>query len=92
MVASDESITKRAELAEKGLLILLGLPNATSVQQEMDVMYQGFKAATYARGETLLTRKLMLRGREIEEHRRINNNGATGWCCCRIDTPIVYWV
>jgi hypothetical protein len=68
-----------AELAEKGLLILLGLPNATSVQQEMDVMYQGFKAATYAAwGETLLTRKLMLRGREIEEHRRINRNGATG--------------
>ncbi len=78
LVASDESVTKRAEHAEKGLLILLGLPIATSVQQEMDVMYQGFKAATYARGETLLTRKLMFRGREIEEHRRINRNGATG--------------
>lgn len=86
MVASDESITKRAELAEKGLLILLGLPNATSVQQEMDVMYQGFKAATYARGETLLTRKLMLRGREIEEHRRINRNGATG--AAVVSTPL----
>jgi hypothetical protein len=46
MVASDESITKRAELTEKGLLILLGLPNATSVQQEMDEVFQGFKAAT----------------------------------------------
>ena len=87
MVASDESITKRAELAEKGLLILLGLPNAMSVQQDMDVMYQEFKAATYTRGETLLARrKLMLRGREIDEHRRINRNGATG--AAVVSTPL----
>lgn len=49
-----------------GLLILLGLPNATSVQQEMDIVYQGFKTATYARGEALLTRKLMMRARETQ--------------------------
>jgi hypothetical protein len=80
MVASEESITKRAELAEKGLLILLGLPNATSVHQEMDVMYQGFKAATYSRGEALLTQKMMARGRQIEENRaaRRNNNPVHG--------------
>ena len=74
MVASEESITKRAELAEKGLLILLGLPNATSVHQEMDVMYQGFKAATYSRGEALLTQKMMARGCQIEENRAARNN------------------
>ena len=70
MVASAESISKRKKFLDMGLLILMGLPNATSVQQEMDVMYQGFKAATYARGEALLTRKLMIRGRRQEENRR----------------------
>ena len=59
-----------------GLYILMGLPNATAVQQEMDIMYQGFKAATYARGEVLLTQKLMMRGREQQANRRSGNNGA----------------
>ena len=70
MVASAESILKREKFLDMGLLILMGLPNAISVQQEMDVMYQGFKAATYARGEALLTCKLMIRGRRQEENRR----------------------
>jgi hypothetical protein len=42
----------------------------------MDIMYQGFKAATYARGEALLTQKLMMRGRELQENRRRGNNDA----------------
>jgi hypothetical protein len=69
LVASPESITKRAEYFEMGLLLLMGLPNATAIQQEMDVLFQGFKAATYARGLTLLTKKLMLRGREFQLNR-----------------------
>jgi hypothetical protein len=69
MVASAESIRKRAEYLEMGLLILMGLPNATSVQQEMDIIYQGFKAATYARGHALLTYKLMVRGRKTQANR-----------------------
>jgi hypothetical protein len=73
MVASADSISRREKLKEMGLLILMGLPNATSVQQEMDVIYQGFKSATYARGEALLMQKLMLRGREQQENRRRNN-------------------
>lgn len=75
MVASAESISKRTEFLEMGLYILMGLPNATAVQQEMDIMYQGFKAATYARGEALLTQKLMMRGREQQANRRRGNNG-----------------
>lgn len=78
MVASAESISKRAKFLEMGLYILMGLPNATAVQQEMDIMYQGFKAATYARGEALLTQKLTMRGRELQENRRTRRgyNGA----------------
>jgi hypothetical protein len=41
-----ESISKRAEFLELGLLILMGLPNATSVNQEMDALYGAFKSAT----------------------------------------------
>ena len=76
MVASAESISKRSKFLEMGLYILMGLPNATAVQQEMDIMYQGFKAATNARGEALLTQKLMMRGRELQENRRRGKNGA----------------
>jgi hypothetical protein len=43
---------------EKGLYILLGLPNATAVQQEMDALYGAFKSALYVRGEAILTHKL----------------------------------
>ncbi len=50
IVASEESILKRAEFLEMGLFILMGLPNTTSVQQEMDVLYGAFKSAAYARG------------------------------------------
>ena len=75
MEASAESITQSTKFLERGLFILMGLPNATSVQQEMDIIYQSFKSATFTRGEqALLTRKLMLRGREQQENRRMNNN------------------
>jgi hypothetical protein len=36
---------------EQGLITLLGLPNATSFQQEMDAMYGSFKSATYSCGK-----------------------------------------
>ena len=72
MVASQESIKKREEFKEKGLLILLGLPNATAVQQEMDNIYGPFKSATYARGERVVEEKL----KERAEVRR--NNIASG--------------
>ena len=62
IVANEESIKKREEFMEKGLYILLGLPNATAVQQEMDALYGAFKSATYARGEAILTQKLKERG------------------------------
>ena len=62
IIANLESITKRAEFLEMGLLILMGLPNATSVNQEMDALYGAFKSATYARGEIILTQRLRMRG------------------------------
>ena len=62
IVASYDSITRREALAEMGLLIMAGLPNATSVQQEMDALYGAFKSATYDRGETVLMEKMRARG------------------------------
>ena len=62
IIANLENITKRAEFLEMGLLILMGLPNATSVNQEMDALYGPFKSATYARGEIILTQRLRTRG------------------------------
>ena len=46
IIANLESVTKRAEFLEMGLLILMGLPNATSVNQEMDALYGAFKSAS----------------------------------------------
>jgi hypothetical protein len=37
-------------LFERGLTIVMGLPNATSDQQEMDALYGPFKLSTYACG------------------------------------------
>ena len=62
IVASAESISKGEELFERGLIIMLGLPNATSVQQEMDALYGAFKSGTYACGEKVVQLKLRDRG------------------------------
>ena len=45
-------------LADKGLIIMSGLPNATSVQQEMDALYGAFKSATNNCGEFVLMQKM----------------------------------
>ena len=45
-----------------GLLIMSGLPNATSFQQEMDALYGAFKSATYDCGEMVLMEKMRKRG------------------------------
>jgi hypothetical protein len=62
IVADEATITKRDEFRERGLTIIMGLPNATSVQQEMDALYGPFKSATYARGELVVEAKLVARG------------------------------
>jgi hypothetical protein len=36
IVSSENVLAKRKEFFERGLIIIMGLPNATSVQQEMD--------------------------------------------------------
>ena len=57
IVASIDSIKKREQYFDMGLILLSGLPNAASVHQEMDVLFGPLKAATYARGETVLMEK-----------------------------------
>ncbi len=62
IVSSEIVLAKREALFERGLIIILGLPNATSVQQEMDALYGPFKSATYSRGEKVIQQKLKERG------------------------------
>jgi hypothetical protein len=62
IVASYNNILGREALAKMGLIILTGLPNATSVQQEMDALYGAFKTATYNCGEMVLMEKMRARG------------------------------
>jgi hypothetical protein len=62
IVSSADILLKREELFERGLIVLMGLPNATSVQQEMDALYGPFKSATYRRGEKVIQNKLRDRG------------------------------
>jgi hypothetical protein len=62
IVSSEQILAQREALFERGLIIILGLPNATSVQQEMDALYGPFKSATYARGEKVVQEKLKQRG------------------------------
>ena len=62
IVSSEHVLAQREALFERGLIIIMGLPNATSVQQEMDALYGPFKSATYARGEKVVQSKLKQRG------------------------------
>ena len=49
IVSSELVLAKCDELCQRGLIIIMGLPNATtSVQQEMDVLYGPFKSAIYS--------------------------------------------
>ena len=58
IVSSEVVLAKREELFEHGLIIIMGLPNATSVQQEMDALYGPFKSSMYACGEKVVQQKL----------------------------------
>jgi hypothetical protein len=71
IVSSSVILAKREELFERGLIILMGLPNATSVQQEMDALYGAFKSATYARGEKIVQHKLKSRGRAMRNGEKL---------------------
>ena len=48
IIANMARTSKRAEFLELGSLILMGLLNATSVNQEMDALFGAFKSETYA--------------------------------------------
>jgi hypothetical protein len=76
IIANRSSISKRAEFLELGLLILMGLPNATSVNQEMDALYYGAsKPVTYARGKIILTERLQMRGLQKSAMLAVNREG-----------------
>ncbi|KAI2509104.1 hypothetical protein MHU86_5352 [Fragilaria crotonensis] len=62
IVLSEQILVQREALFERGLIIIMGLPNATSVQQEMDALYGPFKSATYSRGEKVVQEKLKQQG------------------------------
>jgi hypothetical protein len=48
IVLSEHILVQREALLERGvIIIILGLPNATNVQQEMDALNGPFKSATY---------------------------------------------
>ena len=72
IVSNAAILKKREEFYERGLVILMGLPNATSVQQEMDQLYGPFKSAIYARGKKVVQTKLKSRGmaRRNGEHQQ----------------------
>jgi hypothetical protein len=57
-VSSATILARREALFERGLIILMGLPNTTLVQQEMDALYGPFKSATYAHEEKVVHEKL----------------------------------
>ena len=71
-MSNEVILQKREELYERGVLILMGLPNATSVQQEMDALHGPFKSATYARGKKVVQAKLKTQGlaRRNDEQQR----------------------
>jgi hypothetical protein len=58
IVLSEQTLAQREAFFEQGLIIMMGLPNATSVQQEKDALYGPFKSATYAQGERVVQEKL----------------------------------
>ena len=39
IVSSEHVLSQREALFERGLIVIMGLPNATYVQQEMDALY-----------------------------------------------------
>ena len=39
IVSSENVLSQREALFERGLIVIMGLPNATYVQQEMDALY-----------------------------------------------------
>ncbi|KAI2494101.1 hypothetical protein MHU86_20414 [Fragilaria crotonensis] len=72
-VANLNSISKRTLFREHVLLILLmSLPNATGVNQELDTLYGAFKSAAYPRGEVIL----------MEHHMRLRRLERPAGCCC----------
>ncbi len=54
IVMDEATVMKRDKFRERGLLILLGLLNAASVQQVMDALYGPCTIATYACGEVVM--------------------------------------
>ena len=73
--ASLENVEFRRKMREKGVVILLGLPNSTSVSQELDWLFQTFKPYTRERTLDIFSKKV--KDRANEKRRRYENGENT---------------
>ena len=90
LVATFSSLEFREIMQERGVLIVLGLPNSTSFTQEQYQLYQEFKGKTRAMTNEIFCNKLAIRSANIktmkedlrrlgfcEEYYQDNNNVVT---------------
>ena len=64
---SVRAVKFRRKMHMRGCLQLPGLPNSTSVSQEMDQLYTGFKGKTDDRAEEIFERKTFERAKVLEK-------------------------
>ena len=69
LAATMNSVEFREEMWAKGVYMLLGLPNSTSVSQEMDQLYQTFKARCRVKILSLFSNKLVERSKLITKYK-----------------------
>ena len=66
LVATFSSLEFRERMQERGVLLVLGLPNSTSCTQEQDQLYQEFKGKTRAMANEIFCNKLAIRSANIK--------------------------
>ena len=66
LVATFSSLEFRERMQERGVLLVLGLPNSTSCTQEQDQLYQEFKGKTRAMTNEVYSDKLATRSDHIK--------------------------
>ena len=66
LAATLDSVKFRESMWEQGVYIVLGLPNSTSVSQEMDQLYQTFKGKCRSKTLALFAEKLSKRSTCIQ--------------------------
>ena len=69
LVATFSSIEFRERMQQRGVYLVLGLPNSTSCTQEQDQLYQEFKGKTRAMTDKVFSDKLTSRSNRIKSLR-----------------------